>query len=369
MAEETTPSSPPAVESPAPAPAATSTPSSPAGATATETTILPAQHWVDNARAAGEDNTDADSFLTSDAQSSTASISSSVLEYREIYGRRYHSDRGDTQYWGANDEQQSEALDILHHTLMMCLDGKIYLAPIKPDIQKALDLGTGTGIWAIDFADEFPSCEVIGTDLSPIQPSWVPPNLKFEIDDFTKEWTFTPSSFDYIHGRWLTGSVPDWTEFFKQAYTALKPGGYLEIFEPSPLMETDDGTVAETNAMGQWGALFIAGGDKLGRSFRVAFDGTLKKALEEAGFKNIEEKDIKTPIGTWPKDKTQKVIGEYARAVVTADIEGHILFMATTLGWSREHILVYMATLRRELSDPTKHGYYRQKILWGMKPE
>jgi hypothetical protein len=29
-----------------------------------------------------------------------------------------------------------------------------------------------------DFADEFPDCKVIGTDVSPIQPSWIPPNLK-----------------------------------------------------------------------------------------------------------------------------------------------------------------------------------------------
>jgi hypothetical protein len=31
----------------------------------------------------------------------------------------------------------------------------------------------GTGIWAIDFADEFPDATVIGCDLSPIQPQWV----------------------------------------------------------------------------------------------------------------------------------------------------------------------------------------------------
>lgn len=29
-----------------------------------------------------------------------------------------------------------------------------------------------------DFADEHPQAEVIGTDISPIQPSWVPPNVK-----------------------------------------------------------------------------------------------------------------------------------------------------------------------------------------------
>jgi methylase of polypeptide subunit release factors len=31
------------------------------------------------------------------------------------------------------------------------------------------DVGTGTGIWAIDFADQYNNAEVTGTDLSPIQ--------------------------------------------------------------------------------------------------------------------------------------------------------------------------------------------------------
>ena len=29
-----------------------------------------------------------------------------------------------------------------------------------------------------DFADEFPNVEVTGTDISPIQPTWIPPNLR-----------------------------------------------------------------------------------------------------------------------------------------------------------------------------------------------
>jgi len=29
-----------------------------------------------------------------------------------------------------------------------------------------------------DFADEFPNTQVIGIDISPIQPDWVPPNLE-----------------------------------------------------------------------------------------------------------------------------------------------------------------------------------------------
>jgi methylase of polypeptide subunit release factors len=84
--------------------------------------------------------------------------------------------------------------------------------------QKVLDLGTGTGIWAIDFADQYPSAVVTGTDLSPIQPTWVPPNIKFEIEDFNDEWTFELDEFDYIHLRSLYGCVPDWPEFYRKAY-------------------------------------------------------------------------------------------------------------------------------------------------------
>lgn len=42
---------------------------------------------------------DGDSALGDDIESSTASINSSILEYRTIRGRTYHSDRGNAFYW------------------------------------------------------------------------------------------------------------------------------------------------------------------------------------------------------------------------------------------------------------------------------
>lgn len=32
-----------------------------------------------------------------------------------------------------------------------------------------------------DMADQFPDAEVIGTDVSPMQPQWVPPNLRLSV--------------------------------------------------------------------------------------------------------------------------------------------------------------------------------------------
>lgn len=46
----------------------------------------------------------------------------------------------------------------------MITNRELSKAPVKSP-QKVLDLGTGTGIWAIDYAHEHPEAEVIGLDL------------------------------------------------------------------------------------------------------------------------------------------------------------------------------------------------------------
>ncbi|KAF4974220.1 hypothetical protein FZEAL_8858 [Fusarium zealandicum] len=330
--------------------------------------ILPAQHWVQLAEQSQDRQDDADSALGDNA-SSSASLSSSILQYRTIHGRTYHSDQGNAEYWASNDEAQNEALDIIHHVLTLLLDGKLHLAPLKKDIQKVVDIGTGTGIWAIDFADEYPEASVIGTDVSPIQPSWVPPNLQFQIDDCTQEWTFEENSLDYVHIRWLFGSIMNWKDLFQQAYKCLKPGGYIETHEPSINFQSDDGTVNEKTAMGQFGKFFVEGGKKMGRSMTVLEDETQRKALEESGFQDIHEETFKIPIGDWPKDPKQNEIARFQQLAVEQDTEGSMMYVAHLSGWSKEEVTVYIAHLRREFRSKDIHGYYRQRALWARKPE
>ncbi|KAF7554469.1 hypothetical protein G7Z17_g2896 [Cylindrodendrum hubeiense] len=331
--------------------------------------LLPPQHWVDAAEEVPDDD-DTDSAL-GDSHSSTASITSSILKYRTILGRRFHSEQGDAHYWGSNDEQQNEAADINHHVQTLGLDGKLFLADLdEKKIKTVVDIGTGTGMWAIDFADEFPGAEVIGTDISPIQPSWVPPNLQFQIDDCTQEWTFAPASLDYVHIRFLSGCIADWTALFKQAYRCLKPGGIIETMEPSAHIQSDDNTIEESDAMGQWGKIFVEGGQKIGRTFTVFQDKVQNKSLEEAGFVDLHEHKYKSPIGSWPKDLKLREIGQYVQLAMEADFEGLIVFMTNVLGnWTKEDIQVYIAHLRREIRSGKKHGWYWQKIVWARKPE
>ncbi|KAG6172687.1 hypothetical protein E4U51_006976 [Claviceps purpurea] len=50
--------------------------------------------------------------IFSEGQSSGTSIASSVLEYRQIHGRTYHSDKFTANYFLPNDDQQLKAEEI-----------------------------------------------------------------------------------------------------------------------------------------------------------------------------------------------------------------------------------------------------------------
>jgi SAM-dependent methyltransferase len=162
---------------------------------------------------------DVDSSLGDDLLSSTASLSSSIMKFREENGRTYHGYQ-DGKYLLPNDEREQDRLDLQHHLFTLTFDGKLFTCDVdkgEKQIHRVLDAGCGTGIWAIDFADEHPEAEVLGIDLSPIQPTFVPTNVTFVVDDLEKDWTFS-NKFDFIYMRMLSASILDFPAMFKKAF-------------------------------------------------------------------------------------------------------------------------------------------------------
>ncbi|KAL9563605.1 hypothetical protein ACKAV7_012273 [Fusarium commune] len=327
-----------------------------------------------------------DSAFGGDVESSTASISSSILEYRKFQGRTFHSEKYNTEYFTPNDEQQRDSIDITHHVLTLLLDGKLTLVPLKDDIQvsgpsghqnaygnidklkRVLDVGTGTGIWAIDFADEHPNVEVIGTDLSPIQPNWIPPNVKFELEDATKDWSWPENHFDLVHLRFLIGAIADWGTLFKEASHCCKPGGFVESGEINPTFYSDDGTIDDVEALQTWNRLVIESGKGFGRSFTDIENDV--QLFQDAGLVDVQTVDFKVPIGGWPKDEKMRKVGQFLRASIENDLEGYTMMVwHHIMNWPKDEYQVFLMNMRKAFKDKRIHGYMRVRYVYGRKPD
>lgn len=296
----------------------------------------------------------------------TESVRSSVYSYRLENGRRYHA-FGRTEYLLPNDEPEQERLDLLHHIFKVVLKGALYTAPIdKETLHRVLDVGTGTGIWAIDLADESPSAVIIGTDISPIQPSWVPPNCQFYIDDAENEWTFD-EPFDFIHGRALCGSIADWPTFYSRALDKLKPGGWMEMQEHECWLNSDDDTMKQAKWCQEWIRNVDEASSKIGKRLNVAH--LHRQWMIDAGFSDVSEDVYKIPIGSWPKNKALKELGRVQRVqMIEAVPTFSLAYYTRILGYSYDQAQAMIAGVRAEMMDKKLHLYLKWHFVRGRRP-
>ncbi|EOD47594.1 putative tam domain methyltransferase protein [Neofusicoccum parvum] len=309
--------------------------------------------------------TDHDSLFYESSSAST-SITSSVLAYKYENGRRYHAFR-EGNYPLPNDEREQDRLDLFHHITKLNLDGELFLAPLGPSPQRALDFGTGTGIWALEFADLHPGCDVIGTDLSPIQPSWVPPNCHFLVDDVEAEWQFD-APFDFVHGRTMSGSIGDWPRLYGQIYKNLKPGGWVEMQEFEIKFQSDDGAFERAPTFAQWEKDLMKASQVFGKELETA----QRQAgwMKDAGFVNVVDDKRPSPVGPWPKNRKLKEIGRYNVPHCMDAVESFTLALFTrVLGYTVEECQVLISKLKAELRDPKVHMYWYYHFIYGQKPE
>ncbi|KXH61992.1 methyltransferase domain-containing protein [Colletotrichum salicis] len=300
----------------------------------------------------------------------TTSLSSSAVNYPTEYGRTYHAFRAGS-YNFPNDET---------------IDNKLFLAPIdKAKTHRILDIGTGTGIWAIEMGDFFPKAEVLlsynaplnslltltvpqitGIDLSPIQPSWVPPNVKFEVDDVESPWVGN-KKYNFIFSRYMASSIADWQIYMTRIVENLTPGGWAEFQDWSLMLDSDDGSLNGTQTH-RWATLFMEACANLGGD--GAPGPKLNTWPEDHRFQNVEHRHYKIPIGPWAKDPSLKDIGMCNLIQMLEGLDAFTLkLFCTALDWTREEVLVLLSQVRQEMKACKSHVYLHFHVVYGQKPE
>ncbi|EXJ81603.1 hypothetical protein A1O1_07668 [Capronia coronata CBS 617.96] len=290
-----------------------------------------------------------DSGFYEDISLLTESVRSSIYAYRYENGRRYHAYK-EGAYYMPNDEPEQERLNLQHHAGHLALGKRDFLAPLA-DPRKVLDLGTGTGIWAIDMGDRFPGAEILGVDLSPIQPNAVPPNVKFEVDDVEDNWTFREDWFDLIFSKdMLAGSIADFRKYFEQAYKHCRPGGYFELHELNTNIHSDHYTIPEDSSIKQWGALMRQGIQVMGRHLDLNFD-ELANLLRDVGFQDVTVTPYKQPIGQWPSDPVMRQSGAIQLVALLEGMESMSLAVfSRCLHWSKPDVDALLEKTKREFT-------------------
>ncbi|KAI4192420.1 MAG: hypothetical protein LQ350_008656, partial [Teloschistes chrysophthalmus] len=286
----------------------------------------------------------------------TTSIASSITDYKYEHGRRYHAYQ-EGRYALPNDEDEQNRMDLQYHAMRLAFDDKPFFAPVAK-LERVLDAGTGTGIWAEDVADAHPTATIHGIDLSPIQPRWSPPNIRYQIDDLESPWTFPPNHFSLIHTRIMLGSLRNWPLFFSQSFRHLQPGGWIECQELDVWLRTDDGSLPEGSAIGAWCRNQEEAAGKVGMSLRCTGDG-MAGQMREAGFVDVTIREFKLPIGQWPKEKNLKEAGAFGLVAMLGGIEGLTMaFWTRFLGWKAEDVEAELVKVKREFQTKAYHGYW-----------
>ncbi|KAI5865358.1 S-adenosyl-L-methionine-dependent methyltransferase [Durotheca rogersii] len=311
----------------------------------------------------GESQTETTS-ISGSMRSSTMSLDSSLCHFVEENGRTYHRYK-EGRYFLPNDAAEQERLDLQHQLFTIAIGGKLYIAPVPENPKRVLDIATGTGIWAIDFAVQHPRSQVIGTDLSPIQPQFLPENCKFEIDDAEDEWTFS-EPFDFIHGRALMSCFNDPAAVVRQAFAHLAPGGLME-FQDALFPMSYIGEAPTASALYRWNQLMMEGVGRLGRSWSNVQH--YRRYFEEAGFVDIVEKRFYWPTSPWAKGLYYKTVAAYFQEDMLAGLEAMSLKVLGGLGMSPRQIREFVEDVKRDFLDTNLHAYLTVTYIYGYKPQ
>ncbi|KAK2808586.1 hypothetical protein FQN50_004618 [Emmonsiellopsis sp. PD_5] len=186
----------------------------------------------------------------------------------------------------------------------------------------------------MDIAEIYPSAQVIGTDLSPIQPGGIPDNVEFIVDDALQEWTFPKSS-----------------------HSTIKPGGQIEVSEARTQLCCDDDSFPEDSLCKIWMKEHQRLAAKCGFHFDVF--PNFRDWVQDAGFTEIDTAEKIVPAGTWPRDRNLKRRGAFFMAqLLDFALDSYSVALFTRGGgWQDEDIRNLLSGVKDELRTNKMHLY------------
>jgi len=236
----------------------------------------------------------------------------------------------------ADSSEEMQRLDELHLAFTRYFGGKlcpISLDEIRPS--RILEVGCGSGAWAIEAATQFPDATVVAVDRSPLPNRPLPPNLTFQLADLAKEVDFGPDRFDIVHARFVFGHVSNGQDAFRRVARLVKPGGLLLVEDVDML------SYYETSgpAAGQFGSALKPTFDERGADMNFAekIPGLIRSL---ADFPDVHVQKITMPLGGDVSDAALNDLGQAQRKRMIESVNAIAGYLEPR-GYTREMAVKY----------------------------
>lgn len=274
------------------------------------------------------------------------------------------------------DETELDRLDATHKLFLVARLDRLYSNHIVLDDipnLKILDLGCGTGMWALEMAKKFFGKSLVhGVDLSTqMQASEIYSNNDFKAMDIEESWApfIEPDSYHLIHARMLAGSIhfESWPHIYGEIFSHLIPGtGWVEQVEVDWYPYNDKGPVSDHLRF--WADELHSAMDQIKRPLRVDPHRT-QKLLADAGFVDIRQEVIHLPVNGGSLDPYEIDVGRWFNLSILKGFMG--LSMAPLYrvkNWRPEDIKRLESDVLDEIGQRNNRAYCKLYIWTARRP-
>lgn len=201
------------------------------------------------------------------------------------------------------DQQNKDELKRLmtqDHMLTVAMGGALPEQPDPSIFRRVLDVGSGSGQWAIEAARKYPHMTVIGVDISlrmveyaraQAETAGVSDQVEFQVMDALFILAFPSSFFDLVNMR-LGGSFMrtwDWPKLLQEFQRVTKTSGVIRLTEPETIHQSS------SPALKQHWEMFTCAMYKSGHLFapeQTALTGHIARLLKQyGGCKQVQTKE------------------------------------------------------------------------------
>lgn len=145
--------------------------------------------------------------------------------------------------------------------------------------------------------------QVTAIDIFPMLVVDQPENLTlfgYNLNDRLRDpEVFQSRAYDLIHSRFVSQGIraSRWPSYMSDMRLLLRPGGWVQIMEYLPIIQSDSGRLSEEAAIRRWWQYYEGSMRRLNRDPRIG--RRLQQILTEKGFRDVQVDVERLPIGSW----------------------------------------------------------------------